>query len=56
MPFDHSSICQFAPDDGGDEAGKQSQDQIIDFIRLVLADAKQSIEERLEASMLNFAW
>ncbi|KAN0095890.1 tetratricopeptide repeat domain containing protein [Hyaloscypha variabilis] len=54
MPFDHSSICQFAPDDGGDEAGKQSRDQIIDFIRLVLVDAKQSIEERLEAMKFRY--
>jgi hypothetical protein len=52
MPFDHSRICQFTGDEQ-DEPGNRSEDRIVEFIRSVLIDAKRSIEERLEASMLN---
>lgn len=53
MPFDHSHICQFAPSDDEDEEKIQIQKPIIEFIRSVLKDAKQSIEERFEASTLH---
>lgn len=51
MPFDHTHICQFMQDGDQDEQKHQSQKAVVDFIRSVLIDAKQSIEERLEASM-----